>query len=105
MLDEHYTEDIVERKEQPFLKLIGNVEEDIELFFYGESARYIAEYEAGRAKQIEKKEDGLYFYQKAAVTDDVVKWIRGFGPEVKVIAPTWLAEQLVEEAHKRINNT
>lgn len=102
VLDEQYTEDVVERKEQPFLKLLGNEEEDIRLIFYGESARYIAEYEAGRAKSIEKKEDGLHFYQKAAVTDDVVKWIRGFGLEVKVVSPAWLSEQLLEEARERV---
>ncbi|MBR1597305.1 MAG: WYL domain-containing protein [Lachnospiraceae bacterium] len=102
VLDEHYTEDIAERKEQPFLKLIGSEEEDIELVFYGESARYIAEYEVGRAKRIEKKDDGLYFYQRAAVTDDVVKWIRGFGLEVKVVSPAWLSEQLLEEARERV---
>ena len=91
-----------DKTDRAFLKLTGAQVEDIELVFTGESIRYVKEYEAGRAKWIEERADGLYFYQTAAVAPDVIRWIRGFGPEVDVIRPTWLADQLKEEARKRL---
>ena len=101
-MDEHFDEEIVGRREQPFLKLFGDKEEDIVLIFSGESARYIEEYEAGRAKHIEHKANGLYFYQTASVTDDVVRWVRSYGTEIEVVKPVWLKEKLVEEAKERL---
>ena len=103
VLDEHFDEEIIERKGQPFLKLVGDKEEDIELIFFGKSARYIKEYEIGRAKHIEEKEDGLHFLQTAAVTEDVIRWIRSFGPEVDVVSPMWLRDQLIAEVKDRLS--
>lgn len=81
---------------------MGAKEEELELLFTGESIRYVKEFEAERARMIKETAEGLYFYQRAAVAPDVVRWIRGFGPEVTVMKPEWLAEQLMEEAEKRI---
>lgn len=90
------------KPEEILLKLAGGKEEELELLFTGESIRYVKEYEVNRARQIKETEEGLYFYQKAAVAPDVIRWIRGFGPEVTVIKPQWLAEQLKEEAKRRL---
>lgn len=100
MLDAHYTEDIPQREGDAFIKLAGSKQEDIELVFTGESIRFVLEYESGRAKKLEEKEDGLHFYQEAAITPDVIRWIRGFGAEVKVISPDWLSDQLCTEAKR-----
>ena len=89
-------------QKEVFLKLAGGEIEDMELLFTGESIRYVKEYEAGRAKKLEETDSGLYFYQKTAIAPDVVRWIRGFGPEVNVIKPQWLKVQLQEEAGKRL---
>lgn len=89
-----------ERKEA-FLKLSGGTFEELELLFTGESIRYVKEYEIKRAKRIEEQSDGLHFYQATAIAPDVIKWIRGFGPEVKVLKPLWLEEQLLTEAKER----
>lgn len=104
MLDEHYPEDIPEKNEEAFLKLSGDNAEDIEIIFTGESIRYVKEYEADRAKRVEEMEDGLHFYQNAAVTPDVIRWIRGFGPEVKVVKPKWLYEKLKDEARRYLDD-
>lgn len=93
------------KKNETFLKLSGEKIEELELLFIGESIRYVKEYEAKRSKRLEEKEEGLYFYGKTAIAPDVVRWIRGFGPEVKVIKPEWLAKQLHEEAEALIRNS
>ena len=102
VLDKHYSEDIPEETRQGFLSLVGNEKEYLELVFTGESIRYVKEFESGRAKRLEQRDDGLHFYQETAIAPDVVRWVRGFGPEVEVISPKWLSEQLKEEAAKRI---
>lgn len=89
---------------EAFLKLAGGEIEEMELLFTGESIRYVKEYEAVRAKKLEETEEGLRFYQKAAIAPDVVRWIRGFGPEVKVIKPQWLKTQLQEEARMQLES-
>lgn len=99
VLDKHFEKQNVVREES-FLKLAGSVTEDLELLFAGESVRYVKEYEASRAKRMEETKDGLMFYQHTAIAPDVVRWVRAFGPEVKVIKPVWLAEQLKAEAKK-----
>lgn len=103
VLDEHYKEEIPTEGRKAFFNLVGDEQEDIELVFYGDSKRYVREYETKRARKLEEKEDGLHFYQTASVTPDVIRWIRGFGNEVKVISPKWVDAQLVEEAKERIS--
>lgn len=96
--------DVKKKQMEAFLKLTGGKTEEIELLFTGESIRYIKEYESERARMIEEKEDGLHFYQKAAVAPDVVRWVRGFGSEVKVVKPEWLKRQLLDEAKQRLES-
>ncbi|MGN0154672.1 MAG: helix-turn-helix transcriptional regulator [Lachnospiraceae bacterium] len=102
LLDQHFDKEEEEKTPEAFLKLAGDQEEDMELLFTGGSIRYVKEYEAARAKQLHEKADGLHFYQRTAIAPDVIRWIRGFGPEVKVLKPVWLEEQLMEEARKRM---
>lgn len=83
---------------EAFLKLNGQSVEELELLFTGESIRYVKEYEAGRSTRLEEQKEGLYFYKETAVAPDVIRWIRGFGPEVRVLKPAWLAKQMREEA-------
>lgn len=85
-----------------FLKLAGGEEEELELLFTGESIRYVKEYEAERARRIKETDEGLVFYQKTAMAPDVIRWIRGFGTEVTVRKPEWLAEQLKKEAGEQL---
>ena len=93
-------EEVAEASSKVFLRLSGNQEEEMELLFTGDSIRYVREYEASRAKKLEELSEGLHFYQKTAIAPDVIRWIRAFGPEVKVLKPVWLAEQLKDEAKK-----
>ena len=100
--DKKETEEYSDLK-RPFLMLNGTKVEPLELLFTGESIRYVKEYEKNRSKRLEEKPEGLYFYGETAIAPDVVRWIRGFGPEVRVIKPDWLAKQLLEEAKLRLN--
>ena len=86
------------KKNETFLKLSGEKVEELVLLFTGESIRYVKEYEAKRSKRLEETEKELYFYGETAIAPDVIRWIRGFGPEVQVIKPEWLAKQLHQEA-------
>lgn len=100
VMDELFEEDIPVEAEQTFLKLAGKDREELELIFTGDSIRYVKEYESERAKKLSEETDGLHFYQSIAITPDVLRWIRGFGPEVKVVSPLWLSTQLRHEAEK-----
>lgn len=99
VLDAHFTEK--EKEQETFLKLTGEEQELLELVFTGDSIRYVKEYEKNRADRLEEQEDGLHFYKKTAIAPDVVRWIRGFGPDIAVVSPKWLQDQLIAES-KRI---
>ena len=99
VLDEHF-EEVKQAQGDTFLTLAGTVVEDLELMFTGNSIRYVKEYEKTRARLLSDTEEGLYFYRRTAITPDVISWVRGFGPEVKVRKPAWLAEQLRDEARQ-----
>lgn len=92
----------MQESREPFWKLAGEQIENLDLLFTGESIRYVKEYESARAKKMEETEEGLHFYQETAITPDVIRWVRGFGPEVTVCSPKWLNAQLREEAEKRL---
>ncbi len=97
VLDQHF-EEMKKDAVEAFLNLSGTQIEEMELLFTGAAVRYVKEYEKSRAKNIRESEEGLHFYRETAITEDVVRWIRGFGPDVKVIKPLWLENQLKEEA-------
>lgn len=99
--DEHFNE-VPQDERIAFLNLAGGKIEDMELIFTGNSIRYVKEYEISRAKQLKEQTDGLHFYQSTAIAPDVIRWIRAFGPEVTVVKPQWLAQQLKDEARKRL---
>ena len=99
--DQHFTE-VNNGLATTFLSLAGKEAEEMELLFTGDSIRYVKEYEASRAKKLVETQEGLYFYQNAAIAPDVIRWIRAFGPEVEVLKPKWLQEQLRAEAKKRL---
>lgn len=103
-LDVKFEQDEIEQSQtrDAFLKLAGGEEEELELLFTGESIRYVKEYEIERAKLLKDTDEGLVFYQRTAVAPDVIRWIRGFGTEVTVIKPEWLATQLREEAGEQL---
>ena len=101
ILDEHFTDQ--EQEPDTFLNLSGDKKEEIEFVFTGESIRYVKEFETKRANRLEEQPDGLHFYQTAAIAPDVIRWVRGFGPEVDVRKPEWLREQLLQEAQQRIH--
>ncbi len=103
VLDEHF-EEVKQTQGDTFLSLAGTVVEDLELMFTGDSIRYVKEYEKTRARLLSDTQEGLYFYRRTAITPDVISWVRGFGPEVKVNKPVWLAQKLKDEAKQMLEN-
>lgn len=83
-----------------FWKLQGNRVEELELFFTGDSVRYVKEYEVGKSKQLFEEGKGLCFVSEVAITSEVIRWVRGFGAEVEVRKPSWLKERIIEDAKK-----
>ncbi len=47
---------------------------------------------------VEREDGGCELHLEIAHPEEMVYWIRGWGPQVEVLAPTWLREQMAEEA-------
>ena len=90
-----------EMRGERFISLMGKQREDITLLFSKEIADFIKEYESGRAEKIQVNPDGtLEFKVKAAVTDDLVRWVLSYTGDVKVIAPEELKNKIKEKIDK-----
>lgn len=83
-----------------FEKLSGDTKVRIELLFNGQAARMIEEYEFNKADKLQWVEEGLLFERTAALTPEIIKWVLGFGAEVKVLEPADLRNAVVEEVNK-----
>jgi proteasome accessory factor B len=99
---ENFYEDFTKNR---FDKLVGEKRINMRLKFKGEAARYVKEYEAGRADKIDDCDDGqIVFERVTTLTPEVVKWILGFGGNVEVVEPLELKEKVVEEARRILGN-
>ncbi len=68
---------------------------DILLRFRGFAARYVKEYHFSKADNITIELDGsILFKMKTGLTDDVVRWVLGFGADVEVLEPDVFRERL-----------
>lgn len=88
-----------------FIHLTGKAEENLVLHFDAETARYVEEYEKSKADHIEKQKDGsLIFRRKVSISDEVTKYVLGFGSHVKVLEPAWFAEDIAEEIQRMVES-
>lgn len=69
----------------------------VTLRFHGFSARYVKEYHHNKANSITTEMDGsIIFKMRTGLTDDVIRWILGFGAEVEVIEPEDLRRRITQ---------
>lgn len=100
LLSEHFTRDADYQPASSgnrFLHLSGGEKEDIRLRFHGEAARYLQEYDASLADRLEADPDdpgALLFSRSAAITNDLVRWVLGYGAGVQVLAPESLKKEI-----------
>ncbi|MBP5305471.1 MAG: WYL domain-containing protein, partial [Lachnospiraceae bacterium] len=90
-----------EMRGERFISLMGKQREEIRLLFSKEIADFIKEYESGRAEKMVTNPDGtLEFIVKAAVTEDLVRWVLSYTGDVKVLAPSELKTRIKEKLDK-----
>ena len=82
-----------------FLHLSGAEKENILLRFHGEAAAYVREYDSALADKLETatETDGSHsvlFHRTAAITNDLIRWILGYGDGVEVLEPINLREMI-----------
>lgn len=80
-----------------FIHMSGNQVCDIQLQFIGDTAKYIKEYECDKADKIIDIDDGIIFEKKAAITDEVIRFVLSFGKNAKVLEPKELKERVRQE--------
>jgi proteasome accessory factor B len=84
-------------KQSKFDKLAGSRSTTVKVRFRGYAARYVKEYEKSKADKIVLNPDGtITFIRKAALTDDLSRWILGYGDEAEVLEPAELKEMIKE---------
>ena len=77
--------------------------EEYELLFDSSLANYILEREWHKGQQMEQREDGaVYLKFSSNQRQQVLSWVLGFGPAVKVLAPDSLKDEVIESAKKVI---
>jgi proteasome accessory factor B len=75
--------------------------EEYELLFDSSLANYILEREWHKGQQMEQREDGsVYLKFSSNQKKQILSWVLGFGPAVKVLAPESLKKDVIESARK-----
>ena len=85
-----------------FIHLSGNKIEAVVIAFDGKTAKYIQEYEAELADEIETTETGIRFIRNTAVTEELIRWIMQFGSGARVLQPEHLKNKIREELQKSL---
>lgn len=84
-------------KQSKFDKLSGSRRTTIKVIFKGYAARYVKEYEKRKADKIVQNPDGtITFIREAALTEDLSRWVLGYGDEAEVLEPAELKEMIKE---------
>ena len=77
--------------------------EEYELLFDYSFSNYILEREWHKGQQMKQSEDGSVYLKFASnQKKQILSWVLGFGPAVKVLAPESLKAEVVESAKKVI---
>ena len=87
-------------KKDRFDKLAGEDKEKIVLKFIDNSARFVKEYEYKKADSITEEDGTIIFERTTAITQEIIRWILGFGAEVVVLEPSSLKKEIIEQIQK-----
>jgi predicted DNA-binding transcriptional regulator YafY len=81
--------------------MYGEVDEEVRLRFAPAVTRRLREsIWHPTQKVVERQDGGLDLTLSVAHPQEMVYWIRGWGPQVEVLGPAWLRAQLAEEARQ-----
>lgn len=68
---------------------------DVELLFTERAGRWVQEEPRGVPLRIEDQPDGhVHVRLRAGITDEMVRWLLGFGPDCRVLAPASLRDRV-----------
>jgi len=94
-----------EYQKSKFDKLAGEKKIHLRLKFKGTAAKLVKEYESAKAELITLLEDDAILFEKhTTMSTDIVKWVLGYGPDVEVIEPEELRDQVIADAEKILRN-
>jgi predicted DNA-binding transcriptional regulator YafY len=83
--------------------MYGDRVEVVHLRFAPSATRRLHETVWHPSQRLEAREDGgCDLWVEVANPEEMVYWIRGWGPQVEVLAPAWLREQMAGEAQETV---
>jgi proteasome accessory factor B len=87
-----------EYKQSRFDKLTGETAIRLKVRFTGQSARYVREYESGKAARLtEDGNGGLLFEKDTSLSPEIVRWVLNYGGGAEVLEPVELRDMLRAE--------
>jgi len=87
-----------EYKQSRFDKLTGEVAIRLKVRFTGQAARYVREYESGKAARLsEDGNGGLVFEKDTSLSPEIVRWVLNYGSGAEVLEPAKLKDMLKDE--------
>ena len=87
-----------EYKQSRFDKLTGEVAIRLKVRFTGQAARYVREYESGKAARLsEDGNGGLVFEKDTSLSPEIVRWVLNYGSGAEVLEPVKLKDMLKDE--------
>jgi len=83
--------------------MYGNALEEVRLRFDPSVTRRLRETIWHPSQEVTEREDGgLDLTFRIAHPEEMSPWVRGWGPQVEVLAPEWLREQVAREARETV---
>jgi predicted DNA-binding transcriptional regulator YafY len=87
-----------EYKHSRFDKLTGETAIRLKVRFSGQAARYVREYESGKATRLTEDGNGnLIFEKDTSLSPEIVRWVLNYGSGAEVLEPVELREMLKAE--------
>ena len=76
---------------------------DVELLFTAQAGRWVQEEDRGVPLTVESRPDGSVLVRlRVGITDEMVRWILGYGPECRVLAPDTLRQRVRTMAEETV---
>jgi predicted DNA-binding transcriptional regulator YafY len=76
---------------------------DVELLFTAQAGRWVQEEDRGVPLTVESRPDGSVLVRlRVGITDEMVHWILGYGPECRVLAPDTLRHRVRTMAEETV---
>lgn len=77
----------------------------VRLLFNNKTANYINDRQWSSEQKLTATEDNnLILEMKARSKPEIISWVLGFGPDVKVLSPDWLKDEVLSRASEIVTN-